>query len=397
MTNLPTELLWGEDAIEEEIGGLRFRVRPNAFLQTNTEMAEQLYGLAREFAGLQGGETVYDLYCGIGTIGLSMAANALTVWGIEISEESVACAIENQELNAIGNTAFFAGNVGEVLTDLRTRAGDPDVVVVDPPRAGLAGKGAEAARRDRRATCRLRQLQPDNARRRREAPRGRLRLPRHARATRRHVPAHAARRVRRAARARVTTYVCKACGTQYPPGDEPPGACPICEDPRQYIPHDEGQVWLEWTSFVRAHRADVRDDNGILGIGCEPSFAIGQRALLVQSAAGNVLWDCIALLDDDIVERIGAEGGLAAIAISHPHYYTAMVEWAQRFGCPIYLHEAERKWVMRPDPAVALLGRRDARARRRPHARSAAAATSRAGRCSTGRSGAHCSRATSSR
>ena len=115
-TELPTELIWGEDAIEEEIGGLRFRVRPNAFLQTNTEMAEQLYAIAREFAGLTGTETVYDLYCGIGTIGLSMAKDAMTVWGIEISEESVACAIENQELNAIGNTAFFAGNVGEVLT-----------------------------------------------------------------------------------------------------------------------------------------------------------------------------------------------------------------------------------------------------------------------------------------
>jgi 23S rRNA (uracil1939-C5)-methyltransferase len=139
-TELPTELIWGEDAIEEEIGGLRFRVRPNAFLQTNTEMAEKLYAIAREFAGLTGKETVYDLYCGIGTIGLSMAKDAMTVWGIEISEESVACAIENQELNAIGNTAFFAGNVGEVLADLRTRAGDPDVVVVDPPRAGLAGK-----------------------------------------------------------------------------------------------------------------------------------------------------------------------------------------------------------------------------------------------------------------
>ncbi|HEV7640702.1 MAG TPA: 23S rRNA (uracil(1939)-C(5))-methyltransferase RlmD [Gaiellaceae bacterium] len=139
-TELPTELIWGEDAIEEEIGGLRFRVRPNAFLQTNTEMAERLYAIAREFAGLTGKETVYDLYCGIGTIGLSMAKDAMTVWGIEISEESVACAIENQELNAIGNTAFFAGNVGEVLADLRTRAGDPDVVVVDPPRAGLAGK-----------------------------------------------------------------------------------------------------------------------------------------------------------------------------------------------------------------------------------------------------------------
>jgi 23S rRNA (uracil1939-C5)-methyltransferase len=115
-------------------------VRPNAFLQTNTQMAEQLYGIAREFAGLEGGETVYDLYCGIGTIGLSMASSALTVWGIEISEESVACAIENQELNGIGNAAFFAGNVGEVLSDLRDRAGDPQVVVVDPPRAGLAGK-----------------------------------------------------------------------------------------------------------------------------------------------------------------------------------------------------------------------------------------------------------------
>jgi 23S rRNA (uracil1939-C5)-methyltransferase len=140
VTNLPTELLWGDDAIEERIGELRFRVRPNAFLQTNTEMAERLYGLALETAALTGSETVYDLYCGIGTIGLSAAAHALTVWGVEISEESVACAIENTELNGIGNAAFFAGNVGEALRELRDRAGDPDVVIVDPPRAGLAGK-----------------------------------------------------------------------------------------------------------------------------------------------------------------------------------------------------------------------------------------------------------------
>lgn len=140
VTNLPTELLWGEEAIEEQVGGLRFRVRPNAFLQTNTEMAEKLYALAAEMAGLTGAETVYDLYCGIGTIGLSLARSSLTVWGVEISEESVACAIENAELNSIGNAAFFAGNVGEVLRELRDRAGDPDVVVVDPPRAGLAGK-----------------------------------------------------------------------------------------------------------------------------------------------------------------------------------------------------------------------------------------------------------------
>jgi len=140
VTNLPTELLWGEDAIEEELGGLRFRLRPNAFLQTNTRMAERLYAIASEAAGLTGGETVYDLYCGIGTIGLSLAGRALTVWGIEISEESVACAIENAELNGIGNAAFFAGNVGQSLNELRDRAGDADVVLVDPPRAGLAGK-----------------------------------------------------------------------------------------------------------------------------------------------------------------------------------------------------------------------------------------------------------------
>jgi 23S rRNA (uracil1939-C5)-methyltransferase len=140
VTNLPTQLLWGEEAIEEQLCGLRFRVRPGAFLQTNTTMAERLYEVAGEFAGLTGAETVYDLYCGIGTIGLSMAGKALTVWGVEVSEESVACALENADLNGIANAAFFAGNVGQVLEELRERAGEPDVVVVDPPRAGLAGK-----------------------------------------------------------------------------------------------------------------------------------------------------------------------------------------------------------------------------------------------------------------
>jgi 23S rRNA (uracil1939-C5)-methyltransferase len=140
VTNLPTKLLWGDEAIEEQLCGLRFRVRPNAFLQTNTGMAEKLYGLAREFAALTGEETVYDLYCGIGTIGLTLARDALTVWGVDVSEESIACALENAELNGIGNAAFFAGSVGQSLEELHERAGDPDVVIVDPPRAGLAGK-----------------------------------------------------------------------------------------------------------------------------------------------------------------------------------------------------------------------------------------------------------------
>jgi 23S rRNA (uracil1939-C5)-methyltransferase len=140
VTNLPTRLLWGEPWIEEELIGLRFRVRPNAFLQTNTAMCEVLYGLGGEYAALTGEETVYDLYCGIGTIGLTLAGGALTVWGVEASEESVACALENAELNGVANAAFFAGDVADSVEELRDRAGPPDVVVVDPPRAGLAPK-----------------------------------------------------------------------------------------------------------------------------------------------------------------------------------------------------------------------------------------------------------------
>jgi 23S rRNA (uracil1939-C5)-methyltransferase len=158
VTNLPTRLLWGEPWIEEELLGLRFRVRPNAFLQTNTAMCEALYRLAGEYAGLGGEETVYDLYCGIGTIGLALAGGALTVWGVEASQESVACALENAELNGVTNAAFFAGDVADSVEELRDRAGPPDVVVVDPPRAGLTPKalrriGALAAPRIVYVSC----------------------------------------------------------------------------------------------------------------------------------------------------------------------------------------------------------------------------------------------------
>ena len=139
-TNVPTKLLWGDEAIEEQLLGLRVRVRPGAFLQTNTEMAERLYAIAGEFACLTGVENVFDLYCGTGTIGLSLAPHAKMVWGLEISEEAVACAIENAELNGIENAKFFAGNVGQTIEELVGEAGSPDIVVVDPPRAGLAGK-----------------------------------------------------------------------------------------------------------------------------------------------------------------------------------------------------------------------------------------------------------------
>src|SRR4029453_1408064 len=138
--NPPPPLLRGEDAIEEELLGQRFRVRPTAFLQTNTAMAERLYGVAVDYAALAGDETVWDLYCGIGTIGLTMARNALTVWGVDISEESVACALENADLNMIANAAYYAGDVGQAIEELLDRSGAPDVVVVDPPRAGLSKK-----------------------------------------------------------------------------------------------------------------------------------------------------------------------------------------------------------------------------------------------------------------
>src|SRR5204863_143012 len=151
VTNLPTTLLWGDDAIEEVLCGLRFRVRPSAFLQTNTAMAERLYAIAAEHAALTGGETVYDLYCGIGTIGLTLASRALTVWGVEVSEESVACALENADLNGIVNAAFFAGEVGASIEELRDRAGPPDVLVVDPPRAGRPGSGSAPRARVSRA------------------------------------------------------------------------------------------------------------------------------------------------------------------------------------------------------------------------------------------------------
>jgi 23S rRNA (uracil1939-C5)-methyltransferase len=137
VTNLPTALLWGEPWIEETLLGLRFRVRPNAFLQTNTAMCERLYELVVEGAALTGEETVFDLYCGIGSIGLVLARNALTVWGIEVSEESIACAVENAELNRLANAAFFAGEVGADLEELRERSGPVDVFLDEPPRGGI--------------------------------------------------------------------------------------------------------------------------------------------------------------------------------------------------------------------------------------------------------------------
>jgi 23S rRNA (uracil1939-C5)-methyltransferase len=135
-----TEVIAGTNRLEEEIGGMHLQISPEAFFQTNTEMAERLYGLAIEYAELRGMERVYDLYCGIGTVGLLFAPRVAEVWGLEIVEDAVANAIANAKLNEIGNARFFAGDVRLAMRELVSEAGRPDVVVVDPPRAGLSQK-----------------------------------------------------------------------------------------------------------------------------------------------------------------------------------------------------------------------------------------------------------------
>ena len=147
-------------------------------------------------------------------------------------------------------------------------------------------------------------------------------------------------------------YVCRTCGTQYPASTRPPEHCPICEDDRQYVGL-KGQQWTTLTALQEEHHNLIRTvEPGLTGIGTVPSFSIGQRALLVQTPAGNVLWDCITLIDETTIRLVQSLGGISAIAISHPHYYSSMVEWSKAFNAPIYLHAADREWVMRPDPAI---------------------------------------------
>jgi glyoxylase-like metal-dependent hydrolase (beta-lactamase superfamily II) len=137
------------------------------------------------------------------------------------------------------------------------------------------------------------------------------------------------------------------------PSETPP-RCPICEDERQYVGLG-GQEWTTLEELARDHHCDVREDAGYLGVGVEPSFAIGQRLLLAETPEGNVLWDMIPLVDDAAVAAVRARGEVRAIAISHPHYYSGMVEWSDALGgVPILLHEADAEWIMRPDPKIEL-------------------------------------------
>lgn len=148
-------------------------------------------------------------------------------------------------------------------------------------------------------------------------------------------------------------WICMTCGSQFAASQERPARCPICLDQRQYVGY-QGQQWTTLGQMRQEGYQTVikQEEPHLTGIGTTPSFAIGQRALLVQTEQGNVLWDCISFLDEQAVQTVQQLGGIAAIAISHPHYYSSMIEWAERFQAPVYLHEADQQWVMRPDERI---------------------------------------------
>jgi hypothetical protein len=147
-------------------------------------------------------------------------------------------------------------------------------------------------------------------------------------------------------------WTCEQCGAQFPDSGQPPASCPICEDERQFV-NWKGQQWLTREELAKGHDVVWRDDLGLLGIGLEPGFAIGQRALLIREPDGCVMWDCIPLATREAIAHVKSRGGLKAIAVSHPHYYGAVADWSEAFGgIPVYLHDDDRQWVTRPHPAI---------------------------------------------
>lgn len=147
-------------------------------------------------------------------------------------------------------------------------------------------------------------------------------------------------------------WTCETCGAQFPGSEKPPAACPICEDERQFV-NWKGQTFLTRETLAEGHRLVWCDDLGLTGLALEPSFAIGQRALLVPDRKGCVMWDCIPLATAEAIAHVKLLGGLTAIAISHPHYYGALADWSEAFdGVPVYLHADDRQWVTRPHPSI---------------------------------------------
>ena len=148
-------------------------------------------------------------------------------------------------------------------------------------------------------------------------------------------------------------YICVTCGIQYAESEQPPEHCVICEEERQFVGAN-GQQWTTLDQLRQKHHNEIRPlEPNLTGIATVPGFSIGQRPMLIQTPNGNVLWDCITLIDYDTVKALNELGGVDAIAISHPHFYDAMVEWSQAFqDAPIYLHKDNEPWVMRPDKRI---------------------------------------------
>jgi hypothetical protein len=151
----------------------------------------------------------------------------------------------------------------------------------------------------------------------------------------------------------MTCFICTACGAQFNERSEPPLACPICEDERQFVP-ETGQDWTDMAALGRAHSVVWNQEaEGVHSLRISPAFAIGQRAFLIEGPDGNTLWDCLSLVDEASAARIAAMGGLAAIVISHPHFYASMMAWSTACGgAPIHLHTDDGIWVQRSGPAL---------------------------------------------
>jgi len=154
----------------------------------------------------------------------------------------------------------------------------------------------------------------------------------------------------------VPAYICRTCGVQYTPTPEPPAHCPICEDERQYIGWN-GQQWTTLDELRGEGRTNAVEEiePGLLHLITRPPIAIGQRALLVQTPDGLIMWDCVTLVDDRSIQALRERGGLRAIAISHPHFYACMAEWSEAFGnCPIFIHASDAQWVQYRTPGLRL-------------------------------------------
>jgi glyoxylase-like metal-dependent hydrolase (beta-lactamase superfamily II) len=150
----------------------------------------------------------------------------------------------------------------------------------------------------------------------------------------------------------IVAPICATCGTSFAPASQNPKSCPICEDERQYVGW-EGQQWTTMAALAARHHLHFTEEDGVTMFGLSPGFAINQRAFLIPQHTGNIMWECVSLVTDAAISEIEVRGGVTAIAISHPHFYTAMVEWSAALGnVPIYLHEDDREWVQHTSDAV---------------------------------------------